>query len=162
MSVVSHKNIELSFYKYISENIETTYSYAVGYGNMRFNIDPYDMWLTVNFETMGAGAKSFSSVRIDVVSRTIGDDYLVNEVTALDRLREKFTNISTSLYDFSSGSAVLVSDEKLIILNSEGRRTIDRILIDNLRVDDLQNNLRRSSVFLRLMLLTDIVGGWVI
>jgi hypothetical protein len=160
--LVKHSNIERSFYKYISENIATPYGYAVSYGNLRFKTTTHDIWLTLAFEEMGAGARNYSPLEIDVVSRVIGEEYSNDETVVLDILREKLTNVATPLYDFATNSPVLIPNEKLIVKNSEGRFTVERIVLDNLKEGDLEENLRRSSVFLRVMLLTDTVSGRVI
>lgn len=162
MSIVSHSKIELSFNKYVQENLVDTYGYSVSFGELRFDSDIHDLWMTLEFEEIGAGAKKFSPVKVDVVSRITGRTYRNDETTAIDRIRDKFTNAIIPLYDFTIEPPVLISDEKLIIKNDDGRFTVDRIVLNNLKVDDLKNNLRRSSVFLRLMLLTDTVGGRVI
>jgi len=160
--LVKHSNIEKSFYKYISENVASPYGYAVSYGNLRYKTAAHDIWFTMAFEEMGAGAKNYSPLEVDIVSRVIGEEYSNAESAALDILREKLTNVSTPLYDFATSSPVLIPNEKLIVKNSEGRFTVDRIVLDNLKAGDLEDNLRRSSIFLRLMLLTDTVGGRVI
>lgn len=160
--LTSHSNIEKSFYKYINEAVATPFNYVVSYGNLRFKTDAHNLWIVIEFEEMGAGAKDFSSVQIDVVSRIVGEDYANDETTILDVLRTKLTNVNTPLYDFATDPPVLVPSEKLIVKNSKGRRTVDRIVFNNLKVDDLKDNLRRSSIFLRLMLLTDTTGGRVI
>jgi hypothetical protein len=160
--IISHSNIERSFYKYISENIVLPYDYAVSYGNLRFKTTTHNIWLTLAFEEMGAGARTYSPMEIDVVSRVIGEEYSNDETIALDRLRDKLTNVITPLYDFEFDTPVLISNEKLIVKNADGRFTVDRIVLDNLKEGDLADNLRRSSVFLRVMLLTDTVGGRVI
>lgn len=160
--MVKHSNIEKSLYKYISENLEVPYSYAINYGEIRFETNPYDLWLSIIFEEIGAGAKKFSFVRIDVLSRIVGVTFQNDETTALDYIREVFTNVNMSLYDFSSGSPVLVPNEKLLVINTDGRFTVDRILLGNLRAEDLQQNLRRSSVRIRLKLLSDTIKGFYV
>jgi hypothetical protein len=160
--LVKHSNIEHSFYKYVSENIATPYNYAIGYGNLRYKPDADNTWVTMAFGEMGAGAKTFSPLEIDVVSRIVGETYPNNETSVLDILREKLTNVSIPVYDFSSETPVLIPYERIIVKNSEGRLTVDRIVLDNLREGDLRDNLRRSTIFLRLMLLTDTVSGRVI
>jgi len=162
MSLVKHGNIERSFYKYIAENVATPYGYAVSYGNLRFKTSTHNIWLTMAFEEIGAGAKTYSPMEIDVVSRIVGEEYSNDETVALDRLRDKLTNVVTPLYDFESDTPVLISNEKLIVKNGDGRFTVDRVVLDNLKEGDLKDNLRRSSVFLRVMLLTDTVSGRVI
>jgi hypothetical protein len=157
--MIAHSNIEKSFYKYIFDNLETPYDYAINYGEIRFETNIHDLWLSIVFEELGAGAKKFSLVRLDVLSRITDSMFQNDETTMIDRIREHFTNANILLYDFSSGAPVLVSDEKLIIINNDGRFTIDRVIVNNLRAEDLAQNLRRSSVFLRLKLLTDCVGG---
>ena len=157
--MVKHSNIERSFYKFVDENLAVPYSYAVNYGEIRFEANSYDLWLSVVFEEIGAGAKKFSPVRIDVMSRITTSEFQNDELTAIDRIREVLTNADISLYDFSSGSPILVSDEKIIVKNSNGRFTVERILRNNLQEEDLIQNLRRSSVLFRVELLTDTVGG---
>jgi hypothetical protein len=157
--MIKHSDIEKSFYKYISENLEVVYNYTLNYGEVRFETNPHDFWLSIVFEEIGAGAKKFSPVRIDVMSRITTATFQNDETTAIDRIREKLTNANIPLYDFASGSPILVDTEKILIKNSEGRFTVDRVVLNNLREEDLQQNLRRSSVFLRVELLTDTIGG---
>jgi hypothetical protein len=159
--MIKHNDIEKSFYKFVSENLEASFSYAVNYGEVRFETNPHDLWLSIVFEDVGAGAKKFSLVRIDIFSRITTAMFQNDETIAIDRIREEFTKVSIPLYQFPSGGGTptLVSDEKLIVINNDGRFTVDRVIINNLREEDLKQNLRRSSVFLRLKLLTDTVGG---
>jgi hypothetical protein len=157
--MIKHNNIEKSFNRYISENLEVPYSYAVNYGEIRFETVSHNLWLSIVFEELGAGAKKFSSVRVDVFSRITDQAFQNDESTAIDLIREVLTNARILLYDFTSGIPVLVDNEVLIVKNSTGRFTVERILLNNLREEDLKQNLRRSSVFLRLELLTDTVGG---
>lgn len=157
--MISHNNIEKSFYKYIYENLEALYDYAVNYGEIRFESNPYDLWLSVVFEELGAGAKKFSPVRIDIMSRITNVAFQNDETTAIDRIREKLTKANILLYDFTSSPPVLVDDEKIIIKNNDGRFTIERVVLNNAGREELKENIRRSSVFLRLELLTDTIGG---
>ena len=159
--MTKHSNVEKSFYKYIFDNLETPHSYVINYGEVRFESNPHDLWLSIVFEEMGAGAKKFSPVRIDVMSRIITEIFQNDETTAIDFIREVLTNANVLLYDFpvGGGTPTLISGEKIIIKNSDGRFTVDRVILNNLREEDLKQNLRRSSVFLRVELLTDTIGG---
>lgn len=160
--MISHANIEISLYNFLRDNLETPYSYVINYGEVRFESNPHDLWLSVVFEDIGAGAKKFSSCRLDIMSRVANVAFNTDEITAIDRIRERLTNANFPLYDNSSGTMILVPNEKLIIKNSDGRFTTDRVVLDNLREEDLKQNLKRSSIFFRLELLTDTVGGRVI
>jgi len=162
VSIIDHRNIELSFYKFLNDNLTTPYDYVINYGATRFETNPYDLWLSIVFEAIGAGAKKKDSMRLDIFSRVTSVAFQNDETTAIDRIRERFTNVSIQLYDYSSSSPVLISGEKLIIKNSDGRFTVDRVLLNNLRQEDLINNLRRSSIFFNLELLTDTLGGRVV
>lgn len=160
--MIGHKNIEQSLGKYIYDSLEVPYSYTVNYREVKFDSNPHDLWLSIDFDDIGAGAKKHTECRLDVMSRVIDSEFNNSETTAIDRIRERFTNANFLVYDFSSGSPVLIPNEKLIVKNSDGRFTVDKVLLNNLREEDLRQNLRRSSVFFRLELLTDIVGGRVI
>jgi len=159
MSIVSHSDIILSFYEYIHSNLELVFNYTMNYGESDFDVDLYDLWLSPIVEEVGAGVKEASLIRLDVFTRIVPNSNNDAEITAIDRIRDVFTNSRISLFNYSSGSPVFVSDEKLIVLNTKGRRTVERVVLDNLQNSKLQQNLRKSSVFFRLMLLTDIVKG---
>jgi hypothetical protein len=159
MSIISHENIEKSFYEFLNDNLTTPYGYVINYGETRFETNSYDLWLSVEFESIGAGAKSKDDVRIDIFSRITNVQFNNDEALAIDRIRERLTNVNIQLYDYSSGSAVIVENQKLIIKNDQGRFTVNRVLLDNLRAEDLAHNLRRSSVMFSLELLSDTVGG---
>lgn len=157
--VIKHNDIELSFYKFINENIATPYSYPVNYGEIRFRTDLYDLWLSIVFEELGAGVKKPSTVRLDIVTRITDKIFINEEIIAMDLIREKLTNANISLYNFSSDIPILIEDEKLIIKNSRGRFTIEKIVLNNLKQEDLSQNLRRTSIFFNLELLSDTIGG---
>ncbi len=154
--MVKHSNIELSFYQYVNDNLT---NYNVNYGEIRFETNAFDLWLSIVFEQVGAGAKKFSSVKIDIFSRVINETFQIERITAIDALRELLTNVSIPVYDFTSSVPILISGERIIIKNSDGRFTVDRIILENSSNEDLRDNIKRSSVFLRVELLTDTVGG---
>lgn len=159
MSIILHENIEKSFYGFLNDNLAIPYDYVINYGETRFDTNQYDLWLSVEFETIGSGSKGKDDVRLDVFTRITNTQFVNDETTAIDRIRERFTNVNIQLYDYSSGSSVIVDNEKLIIKNDQGRFTVNRVLLDNLRAEDLEHNLRRSSVLFSLELLSDTVGG---
>lgn len=159
MSMVKHSNIELSFYQYVNDNLV---NYTVNYGETSFETNAFDLWLSIVFEQAGAGAKKFSPVRIDVFSRIINATFQTEGRTAIDALRELLTNVSIPVYDFTPNVPVLIPSETIIIKNSDGRFTVDRIILENSSNEDLRRNIKRSSVFLRVELLTDTVGGHVV
>ncbi len=97
MSIIKHNNIEKSFYKYVDENLAIPYGYAISYGEVSFDTIAYDLWLTLTMENIGAGAKKFSSVRVDVVWRTVNESFNTDETTAIDRIRDVFTNTNIQL-----------------------------------------------------------------
>jgi len=160
--MISHDNIEQSLNKYLYDNLEVPYSYAINYREVAFNSDIHDIFLSLSFEVIGAGAKKPTLCKLDVVSRIVEVEFNNDETLAIDRIRERLTNADFVLYDFSSGSPIVISNEKLFIKNSEGRRTVERVTLDTSRSEDLKRNLKRSSIFFNLELLSDTIGGRVI
>jgi len=160
--ISSHFDIELSFYRFISENIENVYSYTINYDDSEFDVDAHDSWVSIKLLELGAGVKKSSQFRVDIIIRKTVKEYRILESRMVDVLRSAFTNVAIPMYDFSGSSIVAIPYEKLIILNTEGLRTVESVVTGNIQDEDLKRNLRRSSVYLRLMLLTDTTGGRVI
>lgn len=160
MSVFDHNSIELSLYRFIKINFENVWDYSVNYGSEKFDAKDLDQWVNIVFLDLNAGTKNVSSVRIDVITRVIDDtQYYNTETIIIDLLRGILTNADIPLYDYSDVFIpTLVSGNKILILNTNGRRTIERVARDI----SLLETLHGSSIFLSVRLLSDTAGGHVI
>jgi hypothetical protein len=157
--MISHDNIEKSFYKYVYDNVEQVWEYSINYGSVMFD-SIQDVWLDIVFEESNAGAKKVSSVRIDIVTRVNSStQYYTDETSIVDNLRSVLTKATIFMYNFVSDTPVLISNEVLIIKNDVGKLTVNRVLRDNNIERDIENNLRRTSIYFNLELLSDTVGG---
>jgi len=157
--VEKHRDIELSFFDFIYTKLELVYNYTINYGNAIFESEE-DLWINVVFEEINAGTKRSSPVRLDVVTR-IHDSgaYENNELDVLDNIRSVLTNADISYYNYDNRlSPILFTNNKLIVVNSDGRFTVERIH----RGIDLKLPMVGSSVYCNVKLLSDFAQGMTI
>jgi hypothetical protein len=157
-NVVSVRDFELSFYKFIKDNYEFAYGYNVFYGNAFFDVHNLDMWVYVNFSEINVetGYSSFSYVYIS--ERLTEFTQFKQDVTeASDRFRELFRGVNIPMYNFDSDVIVLYGDV-IVVSNYDGRNIVEKI-VNNVEIDETICTL---ALYYNLKILKDYGQGRII
>jgi hypothetical protein len=151
------KNLEYSLNSFIATNFSTIYGYNVNYGSVNYKSEGLDSWVDISFSEINAGFKQKSFAQADFYARVLGStNYVTEKKLAIERFVTVMTNPNIPLYDYTDeNSPTLISGNKVLIQNNQGRFAVNRVVFDALT----ELGLHRSTVFFNVVLLSDKPGG---